>query len=229
LQQRDVEAKSLHLNESRWPSALRSLLGHPLVLLLVGALLTSILVPSCTRDWQHYEKELEIKRELVRDVSETTGTFLQALSTAQVRSGSAARFPRVGPPDYAGKLVDRWKVDGEVLGSEIQLYFPESELNDRWLRFVTATNESYDLFTLGLDRQGRQFALTRIGKALRLTKDVRGELRILARPPEEISALFGGVESLELNYIKAGFRLIELIEAERAQILEELLRSPTAL
>jgi hypothetical protein len=235
-----LEAERQYLKEmGRWLSALRSILGHPFLLLLVGALLTSILVPSCTRNWQQYEKELEIKRELVQDISRSTGTFQQALKTVQVTSLPVGK----SGGEYAGRLVDRWEVEGQVLASEIQLYFPNTGLSERWLRFASAAREAYGLFAVGYDRFGREKALAKIERELRLPKSVRGELSILARTPRqltlmagegllpgELSLLAGGADrTIEGRFIEASYRLLDLIEEERASILQALLESPSAL
>jgi hypothetical protein len=40
-------------------------ISNPLVLLIVGAVISGILVPYITRQWQDHQKELELKTELV--------------------------------------------------------------------------------------------------------------------------------------------------------------------
>jgi hypothetical protein len=214
----------------RWAPAARGILAHPLLLLLVGALLTSILLPRCTRNWQQYEKELEIKRELAQDISRSSGTFLRAIKAAQVTSLVALRVEQAPEPEYAGRLRERWEVEGEVLGAEMQIYFPDSELKARWSRFVLAAQESYDLLALGEDREGRAAHLVEIGKALTLPREVRGELELLARPPEQIRWLVrGGLRPLEFQFVEASYRLIDLMEQARAAVVQELLDSRSVL
>ncbi len=49
-------------------------LSHPLVLLVVGAAITSFLLPQLTASWQVNEKELDLKYGLaVKGASESTG------------------------------------------------------------------------------------------------------------------------------------------------------------
>ena len=45
-------------------------LSHPLLLLLVGALVSSYLLPLLTQSWQNHQKELELKSALVSQISE---------------------------------------------------------------------------------------------------------------------------------------------------------------
>jgi hypothetical protein len=51
-------------------------LSHPLLTLVVGAVLTSLLIPSLTRQWQDHQKELEVKTTMVTDINEATALVL---------------------------------------------------------------------------------------------------------------------------------------------------------
>jgi len=45
------------------------LLSHPLFLLVIGAIISSIIIPVYTNQWQNYQKELEIKSKLAEEIS----------------------------------------------------------------------------------------------------------------------------------------------------------------
>jgi len=50
--------------------------GHPLTLLLVGAGVTSVVIPWVTNKWQDHKKKLEIKVELASKMSEVVSNAL---------------------------------------------------------------------------------------------------------------------------------------------------------
>jgi hypothetical protein len=59
-------------------------LNHPFVLLLTGALLSGLLIPSFTRRWQNHQKILELKTELVSEVSESTMKLIMAVQSTHI-------------------------------------------------------------------------------------------------------------------------------------------------
>ena len=60
------------------------LLKHPLIVLLVGALISGLLIPAFTRRWQNYQKALEIKTQLVSDLSKSIMGIVMATQFAHI-------------------------------------------------------------------------------------------------------------------------------------------------
>lgn len=67
-------------------------LQHPLLLLVVGALISSYIIPLYTKAWQDHQKELELKTDLVSEISDATASILtktqvkKAVSNAPILS-----------------------------------------------------------------------------------------------------------------------------------------------
>ena len=50
---------------------LKNILSNPLLLLVVGGIISGLLFPYITSQWQNHQKELEIKTDLLRRLSES--------------------------------------------------------------------------------------------------------------------------------------------------------------
>ena len=55
---------------------LLEILSHPLFIVLVGGVLTGIVIPKISRKQKNYQKELDLKTELVAEMSESVMTIL---------------------------------------------------------------------------------------------------------------------------------------------------------
>ena len=91
------------------------LLAHPLIITLFSALLAAVVLPPLTRAWQDRQKELELKRDLVTQIAET--------STRAVRRGI------IGQQDEARRewLVERF-VSNAPPASGIRAYLRKKAL-----------------------------------------------------------------------------------------------------
>ena len=52
------------------------ILSHPFSLLIVGAIISSLIIPYYTKSWQDYQKELEIKSDIASDISKTMTDYV---------------------------------------------------------------------------------------------------------------------------------------------------------
>lgn len=59
---------------------LKNSISHPSVLLIVGAIISSLVIPYFTRQWQDSQKQLELKTALADDIN-------KAVSGSIVSSG----------------------------------------------------------------------------------------------------------------------------------------------
>lgn len=117
---------SVQLNES---------LSHPLVLLLVGALISSVLVPSITRRWQDHLRELEFKSELVTEMVEKSTQFLTAVQIAHVAS----------EPHGVNDAYRQWQIDSAVILSRLRTHYPQQDVADGWSEFSFLAVDLYAL------------------------------------------------------------------------------------
>lgn len=137
----------------------RSLLGvlsHPLVTLIVGAVLTSLLIPTLTRQWQDHQKELEVKTALVTDINEATASVLGravAVGTGRYvgeRSEVDLRFEYYkGYQDWSVQSADIYGRLRAYLGSDISTdgEIPSNDLPTEWRSFEGAVFGFYELMT----------------------------------------------------------------------------------
>jgi hypothetical protein len=114
------------------------LLRHPLVTLLVGAVLTGLVVPRITRQWQLRQKRLEVKTALVAELSELVMRFVMAV-----------QFVHVGAASFSQESFDEayreWEVGSAVFGTKLQAYLPMAELPAEWSRFSESVTHFYAL------------------------------------------------------------------------------------
>jgi hypothetical protein len=55
---------------------LKSALSNPMVLLIVGAIISSFIIPYYTRQWQDHQKELELKTNLSDEINKAIDMYL---------------------------------------------------------------------------------------------------------------------------------------------------------
>lgn len=124
--------------------ALRDGLKHPLALLAAAAVVSGLLVPSFTRQWQISEKELELKAELVGDISKETTDFLIAIQVSEVLALSGITGQRL---DKAGDDLNaayrRFETTSALIDSRLDAYFADEELNFQWTVLAEALKRFY--------------------------------------------------------------------------------------
>jgi hypothetical protein len=130
----------------------RQSLSHPLLLIVAGAVISSYLLPSLTRQWQNHEKELEVKTTLVQEMSETTADFVVALkqSTFGGFGEQQKGTTQAHALNVAWRAFDRRQT---VIAAKLRSYFPGSDLGKEWksyadalgsfLYFLQSTNENF--------------------------------------------------------------------------------------
>lgn len=118
------------------------LLKHPFLLLVVGALLSGVVVPALTRHWQVHQKELEIKIDLVSDISVTIMTFLMAIQIAHIGKDRYGQNPDQGTLTVAYR---DWQVRSVVIGTKLQAYFHDSRVPEEWSHLCNVIEDFYAL------------------------------------------------------------------------------------
>jgi hypothetical protein len=98
-------------------------LAHPIVLLIVGAIISSFLIPFYTRAWQDHQKELELKTELV---SENSGAVTPIIISAQTIKSTTS------PSSNYYIAYQNWETSSAIVGSKLQAYFHDTSLPSEW-------------------------------------------------------------------------------------------------
>ena len=104
---------------------LEGLLSHPLTLLIVGALLSSLLIPSWTRQWQDRQSELRVKVDLVDKIDNSVTGIVMAVQFAVLRAEGQSQV------DY-DRAYRQWEVDRRLIRSQLRAYYPEKPLAGDW-------------------------------------------------------------------------------------------------
>jgi hypothetical protein len=97
--------------------------SHPVTLLLIGAILSSLIIPYYTRQWQDRQKELELKTNLTNQISKAVEDIIIITRIVQLDSNTTI--------DYETSFID-WQLSGATIGSEIQSYFPDTPIRKNW-------------------------------------------------------------------------------------------------
>lgn len=124
-----------------------------MLLLIAGALISSLIFPWITRQWQENEKEFELKTELVEEINKAVANTLTAQDQnirpiIPISSAAAEASPSIAtqnisrqfkPQDllsqfainqgqkYLDSLID-WQISKEVIGSKMDLYYPSNNV-----------------------------------------------------------------------------------------------------
>jgi Divergent InlB B-repeat domain len=153
-------------------------LSHPLVLLLIGAAITSYVIPLLTRRWQEHQKELELKVDLVTQISDSVYRIMIATEQLESESDMRSGFSdKEGMSNYRKASLD-WQLKTGVIKAQIQLYFPKSDFKNKLEIFFEIVHNIYLLALIDnkIDRN-RSF------------KIIKDNIIRLAKTPVTIQAL----------------------------------------
>jgi hypothetical protein len=111
---------------------IHSWLAHPLLLLVVGAIVTGVLVPSFTGKWQRNQTAQDMKTQVIGDVTNAVSIPMTQLSVTQnpVLAGGG-NGPNTGQGSVAG-TYSAFLTKGNSVDSEIKAYFPQDKIPVHW-------------------------------------------------------------------------------------------------
>ncbi len=115
----------------------RKIMSHPFLLLMVGAIVSSIIIPNFTRQWQDNEKQLELKTALADDIN-------KAVSDSVVSTRLVDRF---NEKDFDDSFRS-WQISKEMIGSKIEAYFSDDSIRQNWDNLSSAAEE-YSYYIAG--------------------------------------------------------------------------------
>jgi hypothetical protein len=122
-------------------------LVFPVVVLLAGAVVTGLLIPELTRRRDNQRKALEIKTELVGDISEAVMRFMVTIQFAVL--GAVSQTQKEYDDAYKA-----WETKRAVLGTMLEAYFPKTGIADEWDNFEDNVSRFYALS--GVSEVGEQ-------------------------------------------------------------------------
>jgi hypothetical protein len=132
----------------------------PLVLLVVGAILTGLLVPYVTRRWQDHQKELELKADLLARMSEAV---TRVITHAWFRElGGKEELSQTDREEFDWRYGE-WEVETRVIQAQFEAYFARSpDIARHWATYCDLLRE---LHHLSWERMKRGHLLARLNEA----------------------------------------------------------------
>lgn len=100
-----------------------------------------------TQRWQDRQRDLQIKTELIAEISElvmTTVTTLHIANTGRERN----KGDKHSQEEELDRIYRKWRVDTCVIGSKLHAYFPdetkgEMQIHKRWEQFSDRLSQHY--------------------------------------------------------------------------------------
>lgn len=103
------------------------MLRHPVLLMVVGALLTAYLIPSFTRKWQDHQRALEVRSTLASQIAASA-------TSALMRSDETYSRRRFTRADENAWLA--WRIESAAVQARLRAYLADSTLAGDWNEFV---------------------------------------------------------------------------------------------
>lgn len=152
----------------------KGILAHPLLLLLVGAMLSNLLIPEWNRRSEVHQRELAVKVEVSTRVNEAVVAMVTATQAALVGA-------RGQSPEEFDRAYMTWQVRRAVIASEFATYGQGTTLARDWEALATAVDDAYA--SAGLHDPARRAESFRTWGARRATLDQKRDalLRDLLR------------------------------------------------
>lgn len=125
-----------------------SILRHPLTLLVAGAILSGLVIPWLTRQWQYRQKSLEIRTALLAEISEAVMEFMMAVQFVHLgKQNRSSSSGLVRPEEQAefDSAYKAWEVKSAIIGTKLQAYFPRSVIPENWTKFADTVTRFYAL------------------------------------------------------------------------------------
>jgi hypothetical protein len=103
---------------------------YPLILLIIGALISGVLVAKLTNRWENNKKKLDIKVDIVSKMDETIthqiGNAVLLVSQKKVNLSENEQNANL-------ENMHKWyTLEAKRVESKLSTYFPETNLTDRW-------------------------------------------------------------------------------------------------
>jgi hypothetical protein len=118
---------SANFRESLVSFITNKVLPHPFLILMIGAILSGFLIPYYTKRWQNRQKEIEIKSNLVAQISKSVIQITMSTQFVILKNN----YGMITTDEDKKKLMDelnneykQWEISSAIIGSQLQAYFP---------------------------------------------------------------------------------------------------------
>ena len=127
---------------------MENFLKHPLFLLIVGAVISRLVIPLITRNWQIRQKSLEIKTNLVSEISQAVMEFFMSVQFVHLRKEHRQSSQDDVLPEEQiefDQAYKTWEVKSAVIATKLEAYITESKVPDTWITFSNIVTQFYAL------------------------------------------------------------------------------------
>jgi hypothetical protein len=131
-------------SKTQRPAVARSRLWwvpKPVLITVLGAVVSALLVPAFTRQYQDRQREREIKVTLVGAIGDSTS---DALVTSQFIAAST--FPKGGQSEF-NRLALEWARRSAEIDAKLAAYFPRNRVVDSWRGYAKIVENTFYLVT----------------------------------------------------------------------------------
>src|SRR5215475_8272843 len=129
---------------------LKDWLSNPFILVVIGALISGLLIPSITSEWQNHQKELEIKTELVEKISEAVMNMVMPVHVTevellhdQINNDTKAKGAVERYFEEANNQYPKWETSSATIGSQLKAYYPGTSIPSKWNSFSENVSRFY--------------------------------------------------------------------------------------
>jgi hypothetical protein len=114
-------------------TSIKDFFSSQLGIFVLGAIITSLLIPWFFQVWQDYQKELEIKSDLVGQISESVTRMIMSTQFFFLNNPET-----LGLEQYNKQMEELnsdyrdWEIASSVIDSQLKAYFPHTSLSSDW-------------------------------------------------------------------------------------------------
>jgi hypothetical protein len=208
-------------------------LNHPLLLLVVGALISSYIIPFYSREWQDHQKELELKSDLV-------GKIGDAVTNMVIKTQAKKAVVSI-PYEEFYDTWQTWESASATIASRIRAYFYSSPLTEQWNNYSKIVTD-FAFLSISSDACKRLGYVQEIQKYFSISLSVinRTDLNNCRANPDQFQKIHNTPFALDLSGIdwnelivngndrqlsESWLKLKQGILNQKDNVIQEILRS----
>jgi len=115
---------------------IKKVISNPMILLVVGAIISSLIIPYYTRQWQDHQKELELKTNLSDEINKAISDILVS-----------ADYRISAPSNDTVAILKNWDIAKTTISSKIKAYFSDIHIGQNWDNLSSAASGLYRIVT----------------------------------------------------------------------------------
>ena len=140
------QSNRIRMRIKRWRASLRRLPKGKIFGTMAGLLLTAWILPALSHQWQDRQRAREVQAALITKIGRAT---TNALVTSQALVAGRLPHTRIGGFNQQtfNQLDLDWQLERAEIESQIEAYFPKSDLRDRWRQYSEFVRDTYWLAT----------------------------------------------------------------------------------